>query len=58
MQKTYTIEFTADELAIIQPLVAQEQDFYEQSDDDMDRAMYIDCKNIVEKIYAASYKNG
>jgi hypothetical protein len=54
MQKTYTLQFTADELAIIQPLVAQEQDFYEQSDDDIDRAMYMDCKNIVEKIYAAS----
>ena len=54
MQKTYTLQFTADELAIIQPLVQQEQDFYESSDDDMDRAMYTDCKNIVEKIYAAS----
>jgi hypothetical protein len=54
MPKLYTIQFTADELAMIEPLVAHEADYYEQSDDDMDRAQFEVCDSIIKKIVNAS----
>jgi len=54
MQKTYTVNFTADELALIEPLVQSEANFYESSDDEIDVAQFAVCESIIEKITAAS----
>lgn len=54
MQKLYTINFTADELAMIEPLVVHEANFYESSDDDIDRAQFAVCESIITKIVNAS----
>jgi len=54
MPKTYTVEFTADELAMIEPLVAHEANFYECSDDEMDQQQFAVCESIISKIVNAS----
>jgi hypothetical protein len=54
MSKVYTIEFTADELAMIEPLVQHEANYYETGDDEIDRAQFAVCESIIEKITAAS----
>jgi len=54
MPKTYTLEFTADELAMIEPLVAAEANYYESSDDELDVQQHTVRESIIEKITAAS----
>ena len=43
MSKTYTVEFTADELAMIEPLVQHEANYYEESDDELDAQQFAVC---------------
>lgn len=54
MSKLYTVNFTADELAMIEPLVQSEANYYESSDDELDAAQFAVCESIIEKITSAS----
>ena len=54
MQKTYTVNLTANELGTILELVKHEQQHYADSDDEVDSAVYALCDSIINKIYAAN----
>ena len=54
MQKTYTVNLTADELGMLLELLKHEQHFYADSEDETDAAVYKQQDSIIEKIYAAS----
>ena len=54
MSQLYTVQLTADELAMIEPLVAHEANYYECSDDELDQQQLAVCESIISKIVNAS----
>ena len=54
MQKLYTLELTGGELGMLLELVKHEQNYYADSEDETDVAVYKQQGSIIEKIYAAS----
>lgn len=54
MSKLYTLELSADELAMIEPLVQHEANYYECSDDEIDAQQFAVCESIISKITSAS----
>jgi len=48
------VEFTQHELSTILELVKHEQQHYEDSEDETDRAVHAQLDSIINKIYAAN----
>ena len=54
MQKSYTVNLTANEINLLMQLAEHEANFYDKSDDETDTALFDSYESVLDKLYKAT----